>query len=248
MNTASGGLRVAQLWRYPVKSLAGERLRVADLTADGVAGDRLVHVRGDRGLLTGRTRYRLLTVTARMGADGEPTVAGQRWDTPASAAVVAAAAGADARMVRDASPQRFDVLPLLVTTEAEIAELDVDGRRLRPNLVIAGAGAGEEREWPGLALRVGEAIIGMYSLRSRCVVTTIDPDTGGQDLDVLRTIRRRFAGQVGLDCWTITPGRIRVGDPVDVIPTPDPLPAEAVPTPGGWVTGASYPGQMRLWR
>ena len=45
-------LHVAQLWRYPVKSMAGERLERATLTANGIEGDRLVHVRGARGVLT----------------------------------------------------------------------------------------------------------------------------------------------------------------------------------------------------
>ena len=31
-------MRVAELWRYPVKSLAGERLEHADVTANGIAG------------------------------------------------------------------------------------------------------------------------------------------------------------------------------------------------------------------
>ncbi|MBK6306789.1 MAG: MOSC N-terminal beta barrel domain-containing protein [Gemmatimonadetes bacterium] len=42
-------LRVAGLWRYPVKSLAGEPLREAQLTRDGIPGDRIVHVRGPEG-------------------------------------------------------------------------------------------------------------------------------------------------------------------------------------------------------
>ena len=34
-------LRIDQLWRYPVKSLAGEPLREAEVTVDCIAGDRL---------------------------------------------------------------------------------------------------------------------------------------------------------------------------------------------------------------
>ena len=39
---------VAGLWRYPVKSLAGEALTTAHLTNDGISGDRVVHVAGPR--------------------------------------------------------------------------------------------------------------------------------------------------------------------------------------------------------
>jgi uncharacterized protein YcbX len=36
-------VRVAELWRYPVKSLRGESLAEALITAEGITGDRLVH-------------------------------------------------------------------------------------------------------------------------------------------------------------------------------------------------------------
>ncbi|WP_345530510.1 MOSC N-terminal beta barrel domain-containing protein, partial [Actinoplanes utahensis] len=74
-------MHVAALWRYPVKSLAGERLQQAVVTTDGLYGDRLVHVRGPRGPLTGRTRPGLLTLPASTGADGVPRVAGHPRDT-----------------------------------------------------------------------------------------------------------------------------------------------------------------------
>ena len=35
-------MRVAELWRYPVKSLAGEQLDAVDILLDGIPGDRVV--------------------------------------------------------------------------------------------------------------------------------------------------------------------------------------------------------------
>ena len=55
-------MHVGRLWRYPVKSLGGEPLAEAELTADGVSGDRIVHIGGTHGPLTGRTRHSLVTV------------------------------------------------------------------------------------------------------------------------------------------------------------------------------------------
>jgi hypothetical protein len=238
-----GAMRVAEIWRYPVKSLRGEMLDETGLTSGGIPGDRVVHVSGPRGLLTGRTRHELLTLPARTGADGEPIVGGHPWDSPQAAAQIAAAAGPDARLVRDSAPERFDVLPLLVATDTEIARLGVDRRRLRPNLVIAGVAEGAERHWPGHALRIGTTLIGMLSLRDRCIVTTIDPDSGAQDLEVLRRIRREFDGSVALDCWVLAEGAVHVGDPVEVVPLPRRLPAHGQPRPGGWVTGRPYPAR-----
>ena len=44
-------LTVGALWRYPVKSLAGEALIEAELTATGIPGDRTVYVRGPEGIV-----------------------------------------------------------------------------------------------------------------------------------------------------------------------------------------------------
>ena len=231
-------LHVSELWRYPVKSLRGELLPAATITSDGIEGDRLVHVRGPNGLLTGRTRNALLTLRAHLGSDGEPMVDGHQWDTPAAAATIAATAGAGAALIRDHSRGRFDVLPLLVASAVEPERLAIDMRRLRPNLVIGGADAAEERSWPGHALAIGEVVIGVHSLRPRCIVTTIDPDTGAQDLDVLRRIRRELDGAVALNCWVITGGVVHVGDPVEIVPLAG---DEPDPQPGGWVTGVPYP-------
>jgi uncharacterized protein YcbX len=237
----AGGLHVAEIWRYPVKSLHGEQLDEAVTSTDGIAGDRVVHVRGARGMLTGRTRHRLLILASQTGIDGEPLVEGHRWDSAEAAAYIAAAAGADARLIRDDARERFDVLPLLVATDSEIARLGVDGRRLRPNLVIAGASPRAERDWPGKALRIGDAVIGVHSLRPRCIVTTIDPTSGAQDLNVLRRIRREFDGSLALNCWVIAGGVVRTGDPAEVIPLPEGISAEVAARPGGWVTGMPYP-------
>jgi uncharacterized protein YcbX len=225
------------LWRYPVKSLAGEALSEARLTADGVAGDRRVHVRGRRGPLTGRTRHQLLTIPAATGPGGVPWVAGRPWDTPAAAEVVRTAAGADAELVAYTGPERFDILNLLVATDGAVDELGADIRRLRPNLLIGGVPARAEQDWPGHALLIGDAVIGVHSTRGRCIVTSIDPDTGAQDLDVFRRIRHDFGGELCLNSWVIRPGRVRIGDPVTLERTqlqPDRI--------GGWIVGAPYAG------
>jgi len=229
-------MHVAGLWRYPVKSCGGEQLDTAILTPDGVSGDRIVHVRGRRGLLTGRTRNGLLTVPVSTGADGTPLIDGRPWDSPEAADLIRGRAGSDATLVFDASPQRFDVLNLLVATDEAVNRFGRDVRRLRPNILIAGVPAGAEANWPGHALAIGEALIGIDSLRARCVVTTIDPDTGEQDLDVLREIRRDFDGELAVNCWVIRPGTIRVGDDAQLTA----LDAEPA-TYGGWVVGAPYP-------
>jgi uncharacterized protein YcbX len=211
-------MRVAEVWRYPVKSMRGERLEGAVVTLDGIVGDRVVHVVDDNDrVVTARTHPRLLGLQATLGADGEPRVNGAPWNSPEAAAAVQGVVGDGARLVRWDGPERFDVLPLLVATDGAIAALGVDGRRLRPNIVVAGVEGLEERAWPGRRLRIGEVAIALVKLRGRCVMTTYDPDTQAQDLRVLRTIARDFGGRMALDSSVIQGGAIAVGDVVSLL-------------------------------
>jgi uncharacterized protein YcbX len=109
-------------------------------------------------------------------------------------------------------------------------------RRLRPNLLIGDVPADAEQQWPGHALVIGDAVIGIHSVRQRCIVTSIDPDTGAQDLAVFRRIRQRFGNQLALNAWVIRPGTIRLGDLVTGRGPTTARPRHA----GGWILGAPY--------
>jgi len=171
-------MQVAELWRYPVKSMAGEKLQCATLGQLGIEGDRIVHVEDSRGrFITSRTHPQLLGHHAKLGPTGEPIVNGVLWSEPRVQQQVSEIAGPGARLVRDESEQRFDILPLLVATDGAIAAFGRDGRRLRPNIVIGGVDGLEERSWEGKCLRIGKVTIGIEDLRGRCVMTTFDPDT-----------------------------------------------------------------------
>ena len=229
-------MHVSGLWRYPVKSLGGETLQSAELTLDGVAGDRVVHVSGPRGPLTGRTRYGLLTIPASTGQQGVPHVAGHPWHSAEAAEIIAQNGGPGARLVADNGPDRFDVLNLLVATDGAVERFGHDVRRLRPNLLLAGVPADIEPTMPGQAIAIGEALIGVHSVRGRCVVTSIDPDTGEQDMDVFRRIHTVFGGELALNSWVVRPGTVRIGDEARLVAL-EQEPAHL----GGWIVGAPYP-------
>jgi hypothetical protein len=218
-------MHLAEIWRYPVKSMAGERLQEAWLGRDGVEGDRLVQVRlgdmdsvaGER-IVTARSRPQLLGHRATLGPDGEPLVDGRPWRAAGVAADVEAAAGAGTRLERSADVQlRYDILPLLVATDGAIDSLGLDRRRFRPNLLIGGVEGLAERAWEGRRLRVGEVVIALADLRGRCVMTTFDPDTLEQDPGVLRTVVQRLGGVLGLNAEVARAGVVHVGDPVELL-------------------------------
>lgn len=74
-----------------------------------------------------------------------------------------------------------------------------------------------ERGWEGKLLRSGDVLIGIQDLRQRCIMTTFDPDTLAQDVSVLHRIQREFDGSLALNCYVLQGGRIRAGDPVELL-------------------------------
>ena len=209
-------MQIAELWRYPVKSMAGEQLQSAWLGVDGIPGDRRLYVLdGNGAIVSARTRPQLLAHRATLDDDGEVRVDGLPWRDPRVAEIVRAAAGPDARLVEATGPERFDILPLLVATDGALEAFGRDPRRLRPNIVVSGVAGLAERDWEWSLLEAGEAVIALADLRGRCIVTTWDPDRVVQDVGVLRDIRARFAGTLALNAWAGRPGQVAIGDPVE---------------------------------
>jgi uncharacterized protein YcbX len=211
-------LRVQALWRYPVKTLAGEPLETAELTQGGIPGDRIVQVRGPEGVRTSRWYHRLLGLRGTLGPDGQPLVDGHPWQSAEALALVRKAAGDDAWLEAHEGLDRFDILPLLVATDGAVAAFGRDVRRLRPNILIGGVEGMDETHWPGGELHIGEAVVRLDSLRPRCPMTTVDPDTLERDPEVLRDIGRRFGGRLALNAEVLESGTIHVGDAVTLVP------------------------------
>jgi uncharacterized protein YcbX len=209
---------VQELWRYPVKSLAGEQADEAFLTVEGFVGDRIVRAVSGRGRrITARQYPRLLGLTGSTAADGTPLVDGLRWDDPVVAARVRAASADDVRLIADESRIRFDVLPVSLVTDGALEAIGLDRRRLRPNVVLQGVPGLSEREWVGRAVRIGAAVVGVRQVRGRCVMTTVDPDTLEQDPSILRRFVEEFEGRFALDCYVVEPGAVRVGDEAELL-------------------------------
>ena len=211
-------MRISELWRYPVKSMAGERLERVQLGLDGIPGDRRLYVVDERErILSARTKPRLLGHHAAVAPDGEVLVDGLPWRSPEVAAAVEAAAGPGARLVEAAGNERFDILPLLVATDGAIEAFGHDRRRLRPNVVVSGVDGLTERQWQWRLLSVRDAVIALADLRERCIMTSWDPDSLEQDVDVFRRIRARFDGTLALNAWAARDGVVAVGDGVRVL-------------------------------
>lgn len=122
----------------------------------------------------------------------------------------------------DGAPLMMLGLPGIAALEERLAAggrvLAMDRRRFRANVWLSGLEPHAEDRW--LRLRIGDVALGAGTLCSRCVLTTVDPDTREQGTEPLRTLAgyRRIDGLVmfGVNVTHAAPGRIQVGDPVVV--------------------------------
>ncbi len=222
---------VADLWRYPVKSFGGERLRRAFLGPFGVLGDRRYAVRGEDAPMTARRASGMLTFSAAYGnseAAENITVVAPNGDVLAIGddALVRALADAldlDAPATIDRTPLAFvDAAPLHLLGEPSIAALaestgtDLDRRRFRANILVEPVGGTpfEEDTWIGRRLAIGEATIEVIVNTERCAVTTFDPDTVERDAHVLKALATTRDNLFGIYARVLSPGWIATGDAI----------------------------------
>jgi len=236
------GLRVGELWRFPVKSMQGERLEVADLDERGLRGDRqwaLLDL--DTGLtLTARRVPELLFASARLVDDDTVEI-----ELPDGAVTTDAAALSDwlgrrveLRRANDAVAGTYEIAldaehedtatwvqwhgPTgtfhdSTRTRVSLASTATmgswDRRRFRANVVLEAAAAGAEDVLVGHRVALGGAVLDVGKAIDRCVMTT-RPQPGGieRDLDVLRTIARERANELGVGAMVVTGGRVATGD------------------------------------
>jgi uncharacterized protein len=197
----------------------GRRTTPGNLLTDfGVEGDRrIVIVNHDGRVITARRYPQLLGLKGSLGKDGTPLIQDRPWNDPESLARVREATGRATELLEAKGKESFDVLPLSLATDGASDYLGVDRRRFRPNLLIGGVQELPERNWEGLALHIGNAVICMAQLRGGCVMTTWDPDTQVREPSVLRRIMKELDGTLSPHSFVEQEGTVHVGDPVELI-------------------------------
>jgi uncharacterized protein YcbX len=121
----------------------------------------------------------------------------------------------------------FDAFPLLLLTETALRTMQAaapdsnfDVRRFRPNFVITDSGSSTpfpEKEWCGRRLGIGEAIIEVTVECPRCVMTTHGFEDLPKDPTIMRTLVRESGGILGAYAKVEKPGRVGVGDRIEVL-------------------------------
>jgi uncharacterized protein len=234
----SGTGSILELWRYPVKSMRGERVDGLRVDWRGAAGDRThaLYFEHKAALkqLTAREAAGLLRWSATYGAQADPepdappmatlTAPDGRdftWEAPGLAAALGADLGREVILRRDLEGQQDLGRSLLVTTEvsrraleAEIGE-PVDLRRFRTNLHLdLDAAPWEELDaWEGGVLELeGGVVLRLLHPCVRCAIPTRDPDSVAKWPGLLKHLNAQHATGFGINARVEVPGRIAAGE------------------------------------
>lgn len=230
-------MRVVEVWRYPVKSLQGERVESVSVTPQGLAGDRQYAIfDATTGYgLTARRSPELLFASARLKDDGvkitlpDGSVAADDGALSAWLGRPVALRSTEEQVTRryenpddfeNESASSWEVFDgsrgaFHDAGEATVSLLSTttmgawEPRRFRANLLLDGAG---EDALVGSQVTVGDAVLDVGMRIVRCVMTT-RPQPGGieRDLDVLRSIHRERGGCLAVGAVVARPGRVGVG-------------------------------------
>lgn len=223
-------VRVLQMWRYPVKSVGGERLDSVSVDAAGLVGDRrwaLVES-ADGGLITARRDPVLLAATAELSGPGLRVRLpdGSVVDSDDGPSVIASAFGQllgravrliDSTRERPAGDRGDSAVPGLpddpgqarVSLVSERTLGQWDARRFRSNLLLSEGG---EDELIGSRVRLGDALLAVNAGIARCVMVTREQPCLPRDRRVLRVVNAERDGMLAVGATTVQPGRIEVGD------------------------------------
>lgn len=232
--------RVREIWRYPVKSMGGERLNRCDIELSGIYGDRRWALRDDQTgeVRGGKTLPELMQCNARY-LDGPlvdeiphveislPDVTTLRSEDKGTPERLSEFFGHRVSLCMVHAATHVDVSSLSLLTTASIAMLSglnpesrLDVRRFRPNFYVETLKESEgfvEFQWSGKVLEIGAVRITCESPAPRCGMTTYKQPGLPEDPSILQTIVRQANKNVGIYANPTSSGSVSVDDVVQLI-------------------------------
>ena len=235
MPTAIG--HVEAIFRYPVKSMAGERLEAVALGWHGLEGDRRLALRrmedhGGFPWLSASKLPELLLFSPQRREDGELPTHVRTPDGEALpifgdelAAEIARRHGAPVQMMhwRQGIFDEASISVIASDTVREITRLaghDPDVRRFRPNILVRllRPAPFQEDEWVGCVLSFGDGddapAVAATMRDIRCSMVNLDPDSAGSAPEMLRTVVREHENTAGIYGTVTRTGRLAIGQTV----------------------------------
>jgi uncharacterized protein YcbX len=211
-------VRIEGLWRHPVKSLQGQPVTSALVTAAGVVGDRAWAVRdvASGAVLSAKREPRLLLAAAEAGGEGVAvTLPGQPARHGAAADVALSEwLGRAVRIEPAIESPYVDEADLHLLTRAELGEWEV--RRFRPNVVVHGRDHLDDLVGERLSLG-GSVVVEVTKRTKRCAMPTMAQPGIERDVGVLRSLARGRDLRLGVYARIVTTGALTAGADVRVV-------------------------------
>ncbi len=202
---------VAEVWRYPIKSMGGERVRAVYAAPRGLRGDRRLAFSSSgapvgKPMLSGEERHRMLRCTARF-------LFAPETDAPVEPVCVEVTTHTGERL-RAAAPALMS-LGTLGQLSDEMG-FPVEPARFRENILLdlPGFDGFGEDAFVGRTLRIGEAEIAIKERDPRCRIITVDPATGALLPELMKLVAREHESKAGVYGVAVVPGIVAEGDPV----------------------------------
>ncbi|WP_192246493.1 FAD-dependent oxidoreductase [Mesorhizobium silamurunense] len=239
--TQSGVGSVVAIWRYPVSSLAGEKLPRAHITERGLSGDRQFAIIDTETQETVQPAKKVWGRVPRLLSrqdpeDGQVLVSldGKDWlhhDDPQLWKQLSTFLGRHvsvqpygAKLKDRIAQHRYSLSPIHLLSRQALDALKrilpgsiIDERRFRPNVVVDLKSEGGKP--PELNLLGQEFSIGNLRLRGtqpcgRCSFTTLEQFGVPEDRSVLRTLITQYGKNFGIYCEVLNEGWLELGDEV----------------------------------
>ncbi|MGQ0761344.1 MAG: MOSC domain-containing protein [Acidobacteriota bacterium] len=235
--------RITSIFRYPVKSMAGESLDVARLGWHGIDGDRRFAFRrlNDKSNFPWLSASKLpeLILYKPFGLDSNNaellpthvrTPDGNEYELQSNELreEISSRYGSDVELM-NLKAGVFDEASISVITSSTVQCIEresgreIDLRRFRPNVVIESDRAEpfQEDRWVGQTLMFGEgdecAAVKIYMKDERCRMVNLDPDTAEKDSTVMKAVVRLNQNYAGGYGTVVRAGELRVGQVVTLI-------------------------------
>jgi uncharacterized protein YcbX len=103
---------------------------------------------------------------------------------------------------------------------ADETGMQMDKRRFRANVYVdlASAGGFAENEFVGRSLRIGpKMVVSVLERDPRCMMITLDPDTGEKTPTILKKVAQAHDGMAGVYGAVMVEGMLHKGDPIEVL-------------------------------
>ncbi|MGO4106220.1 MOSC domain-containing protein [Paenibacillus sp. YAF4_2] len=229
---------ISEIYRYPIKSFAGEKLEDCVIEEYGLQGDRFVTFYDETKkdwykYMTARNIPNLLNYKAEF-KDGDIQVTSPDgrvfgWDE-ALLEEIQNQTTTTLTMSKRKEPHpeakhphllSVDGASILIITDSSLNKLqetwgkELDDRRFRANFVITvNDDTFTEGDWIGRKLSIGDTKLQVDSFCERCVLITMDPDTQVKDPTLLRKVNEEFNLHFGVYASVLQPGSVKLGDKV----------------------------------